>query len=90
MVETVGMISAVLLPFFDIPLIWRIMKRQSSEDISLVWTFGIWACTVGMLPASLRSADHVLKAFGIVNLVLFTGVVVAVVRYHPVFRRRKL
>jgi hypothetical protein len=44
------MVSAVLMPFFDIPLIARIIRRKSSEDISLVWTFGIWVCILGMLP----------------------------------------
>ena len=67
MIYKLGMVSAVLMPFFDIPLIWRIVRRKSSEDISLVWTFGIWACILGMLPASLVSADPILKAFGIVD-----------------------
>jgi len=87
MIAKLGMVSAILMPFFDIPLIWRIMRRKSSEDISLVWTFGIWACILGMLPASLVSSDAILRAFGIVNAVLFTAVVVAVVLYHPRIRK---
>jgi len=87
MIKTLGMVSAVAMPFFDIPLIVRVVRRKSSQDISLVWTFGIWACIVGMLPASLVSADPILKAFGIVNVVLFTAVVVAVVMYHPIVRK---
>ena len=83
----IGMVSAVLMPFFDIPLIWRIVQRKSAEDISLIWTFGIWFCILGMLPSSLVSADPILKAFAIVNTVLFTAVVVAVVAYHPLFRK---
>jgi uncharacterized protein with PQ loop repeat len=86
--QKIGMISAVLLPFFDIPLIARIVRRKSSEDISLVWTFGIFACTLGMLPSSLMSTDPILKAFAIVNTILFAAVVVAVVLYHPTFRKR--
>ena len=89
MIYKLGMASAVLMPFFDIPLIWRIVRRKSSEDISLIWTFGIWICILGMLPSSLISADPILKAFGIVNVVLFTAVVVAVVMYHPRVRRMK-
>ena len=89
MIKTIGMISAVVMPFFDIPMIWRIIQRKSSEDISLVWTFGIWTCILGMLPASLVSSDAIMKAFGIVNIVLFTAVVVAVVWYHPAIRQRK-
>lgn len=87
MIKTVGMISAVLMPFFDIPLIVRIIQRRSSEDISLVWTFGIWICILGMLPSSLMSSDPILFWFAIVNTVLFTAVVVAVVWFHPACRR---
>jgi hypothetical protein len=76
------------MPFFDIPLIWRVMQRKSSEDISLVWTFGIWVCILGMLPSSLVSPDPILKAFAIVNTLLFTAVVVAVVWYHPAIQKR--
>jgi uncharacterized protein with PQ loop repeat len=89
MINKLGMVSAVLMPFFDIPLIWRIMKRKSSEDISIVWTFGIWICILGMLPSSLVSSDPILKVFAIVNTVLFTAVVVAVVRYHPLVTQGK-
>ena len=90
MINTLGMVSAVLMPFFDIPLIWRIVQRKSSEDISLVWTFGIWICILGMLPASLISVDPIMKAFAIVNTVLFTAVVVAVLFYHPVVKKKRL
>jgi hypothetical protein len=41
-----------------------------------------------MLPSSLISPDPILKAFEIVNIVLFTAVVVAVVAYHPIIRKR--
>jgi predicted membrane-bound spermidine synthase len=81
------MTSAVLMPFFDIPLVWRVIQRKSSEDISLVWTFGIWICILGMLPSSLLSPDPILKAFGIINTVFFTAVVVAVLLYHPCLRK---
>ena len=87
-IHALGMLSAVGMPLFDIPLIWRVMKRKSSEDISLVWTFGIWICILGMLPSSWVSPDPILKAFAVVNTVLFTAVVVAVVKYHPSFRRK--
>jgi hypothetical protein len=89
MIQTLGMVSAIAMPFFDIPLIWRVMQRKSSQDISLVWTFGIWVCILGMLPSSWVSPDPILKAFGVVNAVLFTAVVVAVVWYHPSVRRRR-
>src|SRR5689334_8044831 len=86
-VQWIGMVSAVAMPFFDIPLIARIARRKSSEDISLVWTFGIWICILGMLPSSLASTDRILFWFAIVNTVLFTAVVLAVVLYHPMCRR---
>jgi hypothetical protein len=82
------MVSGIVMPFFDIPLIWRIIQRRSSEDISLVWVFGIWICILGMLPATLVSTDPVLHWFGIVNTILFAAVVVAVVWYHPGIRKR--
>ena len=88
MIKTVGMVSAVVMPFFDIPLIARIIQRKSSIDISLIWVFGIWACILGMLPSSLISTDPILVAFGIVNTILFTAVVVVVVWYHPSFRKK--
>jgi len=83
------MVSAVGMPFFDIPLIVRIVHRKSSKDISLVWTVGIYVCILGMLPSSLVSPDPILRAFGVVNTLLFTAVVVAVFRYHPICRRPK-
>lgn len=86
-VQTLGMVSAVLMPFFDIPLILRILSRKSSEDISLIWVFGIEACILGMLPAGLQSPDAILRVFSVVNAALFTAVVVAVLWYHPSIRR---
>jgi hypothetical protein len=57
MIQTVGMISGIIMPFFNIPLIIRIIRRRSSEDISLVWVVGAWICVMGMLPQSLQSPD---------------------------------
>jgi hypothetical protein len=88
MIQQLGMICAIAMPFFDIPLIMRIVRRKSSEDISLIWVFGIWLCILGMLPASLVSSDKILVVFSIVNTLLFTAVVVVVVIYHPSIRRR--
>lgn len=81
------MISAIGMPLFDIPLIARVVRRKSSEDISLVWVVGIEICILGMLPSSLLSPDPILRAFAIVNTVLFTAVVIAVFYFHPRFRR---
>jgi hypothetical protein len=78
----------VLMPFFNIPLILRIVKRRSSEDISLAWVIGVWVCIVGMVPASIVSSDVVLYTFGIVNVIFFTGVLLAVLCFHPAVRNR--
>ena len=82
MIETVGLIAAVALPFWNIPLIVRISRRKSSQDVSLWWTFGILGCLLLMLPAGLQSSDVVFKTFNVVNIVLFSGVVIQVVRYR--------
>jgi len=77
----------VAMPLFDIPLIVRIIRRKSSEDISLIWVVGIELCILGMLPSSLLSLDPILRAFGIVNTILFTAVFLTVFYYHPALRR---
>jgi uncharacterized protein with PQ loop repeat len=84
--QFLGMLSGVLMPFFNIPLILRIVKRRSSEDISLAWVIGVWFCVVGMVPASLISSDLVLYTFGIVNVIFFSGVLLAVLYFHPAIK----
>jgi len=80
--QTLGLIAAVVMPLWNIPLIIRIAKRKSSQDISLSWALGIFACILLMLPSAWRSPDAIFRAFGIVNTVLFAGVVVQVIRYR--------
>jgi hypothetical protein len=82
MIEKIAFIAAVSLPLFNIPLIARIIKRKSSADISVWWAFGVWGCLLLMAPQALTSADMVWRAFNIVNLTLFTAVVIAVVAYR--------
>ena len=74
--------AGALLPLFNIPLIMRIVKRKSADDISLVWLFGVWVCILLMSPAALTSPDIAFRAFGWTNVVFFTGVVFATVKYH--------
>jgi len=81
-IETIGVIAAVVLPLWNIPLIVRIGRRKSSADVSLWWTLGVFTCLLLMLPAGLRSADPVFKIFSIVNIFLFGAVVVQVIRYR--------
>jgi hypothetical protein len=87
--QILGMLSGVLMPFFNIPLILRIARRRSSEDISLTWVIGVWFCVVGMVPASVLSPDVVLYTFGIVNAVFFSGVLFAVLYFHPAVRKKR-
>ena len=80
--QTLGMVSAVVLPFWNIPLIWRIQQRRSSRDLSMAWALGVWVCLVGMLPCGLASADGVFRVFTLFNLLLFSVVVFQVLRFR--------
>ena len=80
--KIIGLLAAVILPFFNIPLIVRIIRRRSSADISMSWAMGVWVCSLLMAPSGFTSKDLVWRCFNIVNLVLFTGVVIAVWRYR--------
>ena len=82
MIQTLGLIGAMVLPLWNIPLIIHIGRRRSSKDISLAWTVGVFICLLLMLPSALTSADLVFKIFSAVNIVFFTGVVIQVVRYR--------
>jgi len=50
--------------------------------MSLSWVVGVWACIMGVLPASLKSTDMAFRAFGLSNAILFSIVMVVIVRYH--------
>ena len=89
MIRILGITCGILMPFFNIPLIARIIRRKSSTDISLVWAVGAWICVMGMLPSSLFSADPVLRAFGVMNAIFFTGVFVSVLYFHTSMRKKK-
>ena len=82
MIKTLGLIAAVVLPFWNIPLIIRISRRKSSQDISLWWTLGVFVCLLLMLPSGLVSTDPVFKLFSVVNIILFGAVVIQVIRYQ--------
>ena len=80
MIEQLGLIAAVLLPLWNIPLIVRIGRRKSSKDVSLWWALGVFGCLLAMLPAGLASGDVVFRTFSLVNVVLFSLVVIQVLR----------
>ncbi len=82
LIERVGLAAAIVLPFWNIPLIVKIQRRRSSKDMSLSWTLGVWVCLLLMLPSGLASSDTVFKTFTIINIMLFSGVVVQVLRFH--------
>ena len=82
MIQTLGLIGAVVLPLWNIPLILQIRKCRSSKEISLAWAIGVFVCLLCMLPGGLRSPDPVYRVFTVVNVLLFSGVVVQVLRYR--------
>lgn len=85
MINKIALVAAIILPLWNIPLILRIIKRKSSQDISLYWVFGVWICLLLMFPAGMASLDIVWKTFNISNMALFTLVVITAV----IFRKRK-
>ncbi|MCF7917134.1 MAG: hypothetical protein K9L61_05090 [Candidatus Omnitrophica bacterium] len=85
MTEKIALIAAIILPLWNIPLIARMVKRKSSADISLYWALGVWVCFILMAPDAFKSADLVWKTFNIVNLILFSVVILVVLYY----RRKK-
>jgi len=80
--EKLGLIAAVILPLWNIPLVYRMIQRKSSKDISLSWTLGVWICFLFMAPSGFASEDIVYRTFSVMNLIFFTMVVVTVLRYH--------
>jgi len=82
MFKIIGIIAAIILPFWNIPLIVRMQKRRSSEDVSLYWAIGVWVCFVLMFPSSMASTDIVFKVFSIVNIIFFSAVVIQTLRFR--------
>ena len=80
--KTIGFWAAVILPLWDIPLIIRIIKRKSSEDISIVWAVGLWATSVLMAPSAFISGDRIAVGFNTVNVATLTVVMIVVCKYR--------
>ena len=80
--QTLGMIAAVTMPLWNVPLILKIERRKSSGDISRWWTVGVWISIILMLPSGLASPDRIFRLFTIINTCLFTGVLIQVFRYR--------
>ena len=81
-VDILGLVAAIILPLWNIPLILRIIQRKSSADISLWWVMGVWTCLVLMAPSGLQSKDIVWRTFNITNIILFSAVAVTALIYR--------
>lgn len=86
-IEKLALVASVSVPLFNIPLIFRIIKRKSSEDLSMVWLLGVWVCFLLMAPSGFQSSDVVWRTFNIANLTLFTVVVVVALKYRKPRKR---
>ncbi|MBU4343251.1 MAG: hypothetical protein KKG01_06465 [Candidatus Omnitrophica bacterium] len=82
MIDKIALVASLVMPFWNIPLIIRIIKRRSSDDISIYWAVGIWLCLLAMLPSALKSDFIVWKAFAIGNLFMFTIVFLVTLLFH--------
>lgn len=82
MIQKIALVAAVVLPFWNIPLIVRVKKRKSSRDISLFWAIGVWICLILMAPSAFVSKDLVWRVYNIINFVLFSLVVIFVLVYR--------
>ena len=80
--ELLALAASVVMPLWNIPLIVKIVQRKSSDDLSLSWVWGVWACMLLMIPWALVTQELVLKVFSFVNFFLFSGVLVAVMKYR--------
>ncbi len=76
------MVAAIVLPFWNIPMIVRISRRKSSDDVSLWWAFGVLVCLLLLVPSGLASQDAVFKVYSVVNFILFAALVVQIMRYR--------
>lgn len=81
-IQKIALVASIILPLWNIPMIYRIIQRRSSQDVSLAWALGVWTCFALMFPAALASKDQVYKVFSIVNMFFFTAVVVTVLAYR--------
>ena len=81
-IDKIAFIAAIILPLFNIPLIIKMIRRGSSQDVSLCWVLGVWACILLMAPSSFRSEDVVWRVFNYLNVIFFTAVVAVTLKYR--------
>jgi uncharacterized protein with PQ loop repeat len=82
MIHKIALVAAIILPFWNIPLIVRIIKRKSSRDVSIYWAIGVWICFALMAPSAFVSQDLVWRVFSVFNIIFFSGVTIAVLAYR--------
>ena len=80
--DTIGLWAGMIMPLWDIPLIIRILRRKSSSDISLVWMWGIWICSVGMTPIAFIGHNTVAIGFNVVNVTMLSALLIVVLKYR--------
>jgi len=84
-IHDVAMVAGIVLPLWNIPLIVRIVHRKSSEDVSIYWVLGVWVSLALMAPSAFISKDPVWRYFSIINLIMFSFVMLTVV----IFRKKR-
>lgn len=82
MIQKVALVAAIVLPLWNLPLIYRVIQRKSSRDISLSWALGVWVCLTLMAPSAFVSKDFVWKIYNMINFVLFSCVTITVLIYR--------
>jgi len=82
MIDKIALIASIILPLWNIPLIIRIIKRRSSNDISVSWAVGVWVCLLAMLPSGIKSDFLVWKVFNVLNFFFFSGVMICTLFFH--------
>ncbi len=82
LIDKIGLVAGVALPLFNIPLIFKIIKRKSSQDLSIVWVLGVWTCIILMAPSGFKSEDIVWRVFNYANVCLFTLVMIVTMKYR--------
>jgi uncharacterized protein with PQ loop repeat len=80
--KTIGLLAATILPLWDIPLIVRIVRRKSSQDISLIYAVGIWVTALMMAPSAFVSGDKLAIGFNTMNVIMLTAVMVVTIKYR--------
>ncbi len=80
--KTIGLWAATILPLWDIPLIVRIVRRKSSQDISLIYAVGIWVTAVMMAPSAFVSGDKLAIGFNTMNVIMLTAVMIVTIKYR--------